>query len=167
MKRMGVFAGLTRVNPVYYEGWNGECPGCDIDLAFFTKSAKSAGVDVKRLFNRQATKEAFGGMSERQILSMERDDLFAWALSCHGTQVPDRNGDEADGLDEAVCLWNGLFIDDWFGAMIERAPAGGRILLITDSCTSGTVARSMPIRIAKAIPPKIKCGVIHMAGCAN
>ena len=37
---------------------------------------------------------------------LKAGDLFLIQYSGHGGQVPDRNGDEADGLDETWCLYD-------------------------------------------------------------
>jgi hypothetical protein len=83
--------------------------------------------------------------------------------SGHGGQLPDMNNDEEDGLDETWCLFDGELLDDELGNLWTLFPEGIRILVISDSCHSGTVTKAMlyaPILrsglIIKAMPDEIK-----------
>lgn len=76
-----------------------------------------------------------------------KDRVFFY-FSGHGTQVPDKNGDEADGLDEAMVLhdidgksYNGLYIDDDFGGALKKIPSQN-IVVMVDACHSGTGTKS-------------------------
>jgi uncharacterized caspase-like protein len=67
-------------------------------------------------------------------------------FSGHGTYVPDTNGDEIDGLDEALCPYDlqtggAALIDDEINTLFSARQGGVRLLLISDSCHSGTVTR--------------------------
>lgn len=96
---------------------------------------------------------------ELQRLAKEsgKGDLVIVYLSGHGTQVPDLNGDEADGLDEAflpadVAVWDGkaghvpgAILDDDLAIRIAGIRASGaRVWLIVDACFSGTMLRGEP-----------------------
>jgi hypothetical protein len=63
--------------------------------------------------------------------------------------VPDTNGDEIDGLDEALCPYDlqtggGALIDDEINTLFSARKAGVRLVLISDSCHSGTVTPLPP-----------------------
>jgi hypothetical protein len=58
--------------------------------------------------------------------------------------VPDVSGDEADKQDETWCLYDGQLIDDELYFELSRFAAGVRILVLSDSCHSGTVTRAAP-----------------------
>jgi hypothetical protein len=93
---------------------------------------------------------------ERLAREVRRGELFVLYLSGHGSQQPDLNGDEGDGLDEiflpADCgPWNdgvgaveNAIVDDelwgWLEPLRER---GARVWLISDSCHSGTMVRGV------------------------
>ncbi|CAD7951979.1 unnamed protein product [Amoebophrya sp. A25] len=75
-------------------------------------------------------------------------DVFIFFYSGHGLNVPDKDGDEADGEDEAFATpdregdltEDDVFIDDDFARLLERSiPAGVKILVITDCCHSGSI----------------------------
>ena len=57
--------------------------------------------------------------------------------------MPDRDGDdETDGLDETWCLYDRQLVDDELYGMFGKFAKGVRIVLLSDSCHSGTVARN-------------------------
>lgn len=66
------------------------------------------------------------------------------AYSGHGASVRDLNRDETDGLDEALCPidcdQNGYIVDDELNAnFISLLPSNVKIVLLSDSCHSGTL----------------------------
>ena len=79
-------------------------------------------------------------------------------MSGHGTQIPDDNGDEDDGFDEAFLPIDAIpppagaerfdmtnvIRDDRIGELIDALRArGAHIWLVVDSCHSGTISRAM------------------------
>jgi hypothetical protein len=76
--------------------------------------------------------------------TLQSGDLLFLSYSGHGGQVPDVTGEEADKKDETWCLYDGQLIDDELYFEFSRFAAGVRILVLSDSCHSGTVAREVP-----------------------
>ena len=70
-------------------------------------------------------------------------DIFWITYSGHGSQVPDQNGDESDGLDETWCLYDCQILDDTLFDLWSRFKEGVRIVIFSDSCHSGTIARAI------------------------
>lgn len=128
-----VAVGLTKVNPAAYNGWDGDCPGTDIDCANVVKWFK--GCEMTILTNQQATRNGFRDAIAKERNGLGSNDLLVVALSGHGGQVDDTNGDEADGIDETICLWDGQVVDDDVLDMV-CLPGNYRLLLITDTCFS-------------------------------
>jgi len=69
-------------------------------------------------------------------------DTIVLTYSGHGTTVRDKNGDEADRRDEAICLYDGNMIDDTIRGIFNKRKEGVKLVFISDSCHSGTVSRS-------------------------
>ncbi|KAG1867155.1 peptidase C14, caspase domain-containing protein, partial [Suillus subalutaceus] len=70
-------------------------------------------------------------------------DALFFHYSGHGGQVPDKDGDKVDGLDEVIYPVDykkaGLIVDDeMHHIMVKSLPAGCRLTAIFDSCHSGT-----------------------------
>lgn len=145
-----VCAGLTRLDPAAYDGWDGECPGCDIDARGLGKLCEKTCSHLTLLLNEQATKAGFEQAILAEAKDLVRGDLLIVTLSGHGGQVADTNGDEADGLDETVCLWDGQMVDDHVLEIITKLPPGLRVLLVTDTCHSEGNFRAF-VRYAKKI----------------
>ena len=62
--------------------------------------------------------------------------------SGHGGQVPDKNGDETeDGYDETWVLYDRQLVDDELYALWSKFPAGVRVVVLSDSCHSGSAIR--------------------------
>ncbi|XLT12313.1 hypothetical protein HN51_058003 [Arachis hypogaea] len=71
-------------------------------------------------------------------------DSLVFYYSGHGSRVVDRNMDEVDGYDEAICPVDyeheGKIIDDEINATIVRPlPRGAKLHALVDTCFSGTV----------------------------
>lgn len=101
---------------------------------------------TKTLCNAAATK-ANVLSSLKHLLDGKFDKVF-FSFSSHGTQVADRNGDEADRLDEAFCCHDlskdfksGLILDDELFELLSKAPMPVEIWL--DTCHSGTGLRKV------------------------
>lgn len=74
----------------------------------------------------------------------------------HGHFVPDKNGDEPDGSDEALVLYDhdkdGYLIDDKLKELYSRFPANSNLTLIMDCCHSGTNQRGPEDLFYRFIP---------------
>lgn len=69
-------------------------------------------------------------------------DIFLFTFSGHGTGQTDLDGDEDDNQDEALLLYDALLFDDELRLKIWPSfKPGVRVLMIADSCHSGTVAK--------------------------
>lgn len=136
VSRACVAVGLTSVNSAYYNGWVGECPGCDFDAqSIYTRTANS-GMTSTLIMNQDATWKNVKANVLLSARGMKRGDLLIIMMSSHGGQLPDDNGDEADGIDETICLWDGAVRDDEVLKLIKALPPGLRIVLINDQCHS-------------------------------
>lgn len=166
-KVYGIVIGLTKVNPLAYNGWNGDCPGCDIDANNFVKLLTSMGIPYVKLFNQEAT---IANVKKTVIdvwATIKRNDLLVFYMSGHGGQVPDMNGDEADGRDETLCLWDGQLVDDSLYELWSMAPDGIRAFYVTDCCNSGSNFRAMPQVLPRQAILKFNGQLIHYGGCPD
>jgi hypothetical protein len=64
------------------------------------------------------------------------------SYSGHGAQVEDLSGDEADGEDETWCLYDRMFLDDEQCELYAEFAKGVKIVVLADSCHSGSATRS-------------------------
>ncbi|HUU99052.1 MAG TPA: caspase family protein, partial [Phycisphaerae bacterium] len=139
MKRLAICLGLTRVDPAAYGGWDGDCPGADWDVNAVAGWCHAGLFDgVTALVNEFAQPAYLKPAFREAANSLVRDDLLVLFFSGHGGRRPDLDGDEDDGYDETLVLWDGQLVDDVIASYLRQVPAGVRIWFFTDSCHSGT-----------------------------
>lgn len=118
--------------------------GCVPDALGFTKYLKEKkGFMVETILDEHATLEKITSALRKNIGLCEPGDVFVWTSSSHGSQVPDRNGDEIDGRDEVICMYNGNLTDDVIRSILNTAKPGVGLVFVSDSCFSGTTSRAM------------------------
>ena len=130
-----------------YPGTHMDLQGCVNDANDWAAALGERGFKVAKLLDDQATKAAMVKAMNDQIGKASKGDSLVITFSGHGTYQPDEDGDEVDGLDEALCPYDlqtkgEALIDDEIRAIFGARKAGVRIVLISDSCHSGTVTRA-------------------------
>ncbi|HMO45217.1 MAG TPA: caspase family protein [Rubrivivax sp.] len=147
--------GLNSVNPKHYGGWTGDLAACEFDAKDMAALAAGRGIKATQLLTKDATRAKLLSALRAAAKTLVKGDIFMLTYSGHGGQVPDVSGDEADKLDETWCLYDAQLIDDELYLELGRFAAGVRILVLSDSCHSGTVVRAAPPGIA-AQPPDMR-----------
>jgi len=153
--------GLNGVNPGDYSGWSGPLAACEADARDMAGIAKSQGITATLLLTKDATRAKTLAAIRDAAKQLKSGDLFFLSYSGHGGQVDDVSGDEDDKLDETWCLYDGQLIDDELYFELSRFAKGVRVLVLSDSCHSGTVTRALPAVTAtpgqrpKLMPPDI------------
>lgn len=141
-KALSLHLGLNTVSPAAYAGWDGPLAACEFDARDMAAIASKQGMKGTTLLTGKATRAAVLAALRAAAKALQSGDLFFLTFSGHGGQVPDTNGDEADRKDETWCLFDGQLIDDELYFELSRFAAGVRVLVLSDSCHSGTVTRA-------------------------
>ncbi len=149
-KALSLHLGLNTVNPSAYEGWDGPLAACEFDANDMAALARKQGMRPTLLLTKKATRAALLAGLRSAAKALKPGDLFFLTFSGHGGQVPDTNRDEPDRKDETWCLFDGQLIDDELYFELSRFAAGVRVLVLSDSCHSGSVTRA---RTPPAPPP--------------
>lgn len=155
---MGKYALTIGINN--YPGTNNDLSGCINDAKDWAHELKQRGFEVTELHDQHATKSRMIEQMGAVIAKANRGDIAVITYSGHGTWQPDQDGDEPDFRDEALCpydLSNGPLLDDDLYDIFTAARAGARIVFISDSCHSGTVAKFAPAfseRKVRYMPPE-------------
>ena len=137
--------GLNSVDPAQYQGWDGKLAACEFDANDMAAIAKKRGfAETTVMLTKDATSDAVKAAITAAAKKLKKDDLFLLTYSGHGGQVPDRNGDEPDRMDETWVLYDRQLIDDEAFSLYSQFKTGVRLLVLSDSCHSGTVVREMP-----------------------
>ena len=128
-----------------YPGTGSDLSGCVNDARDWAAALTARGFSVTTLLDAQATKAAMVSAMGGLISHAAPGSTVVITYSGHGTWVPDQNGDEADGRDEGLCPWDiaqgKVLLDDEIAQLFAKRPTGVRVLLISDSCHSGSVTR--------------------------
>jgi hypothetical protein len=139
----------------YGDGRVPETPGCVQDALrtaeFLQSKYGFSASGVKVLTNEQATAANVEREFRRWLIEgTQPGDRVFFLYAGHGSQLPDDNGDEADGLDETIAPYDvnpetgaGEIRDDLFDELIAEL-SGRRAVLVFDSCHSGTISREIP-----------------------
>jgi len=133
--------GLNAVDAHVYKGWSGPLRGCENDARAMQAIADARGFTSRLLLGADATRPTLLAAMDRAAADLVADDLLLLTYSGHGASLQDRNGDEPDQRDEAWCLHDGLLIDDEIHHRLCTFAAGVRVLVVSDSCFSGSVTR--------------------------
>jgi hypothetical protein len=110
--------------------------------------AEARGYDSTLLLTKEATTKNFLTAIGNAASRLYAGDILFLTYSGHGGQVPDLNGDEAenarpDGKDETWALYDRQIVDDELYAQWATLRSGVRVIMVSDSCHSGTVAREI------------------------
>ena len=141
-KGISLHIGLNKVDPNHYQGWSGPLNACEADAEDMQFIAKDQNYKSKILLTSKATRNAVESGIQSASGQLNRGDIFFLSYSGHGGQIPDKDGDERDLQDETWCLFDGQLIDDELHLLFSEFKPGVRILVLSDSCHSGSVTKS-------------------------
>lgn len=138
--------GLNRIDRNTY-GTDGILSGCHNDAKSMQSIASSLGYKTQTLLDEDATAgKVVKAISDAAKL-LTSGDIFMLSYAGHGSQVKDITSDEDDGMDETWVLYDRMLIDDELYALWSQFKAGVRIVVVSDSCHSGTVVRELYERL--------------------
>ncbi len=151
---------------INYPGTSAQLSGCVNDANDWETLLSGAGYQVTKLLDASATKAAIIGTLREEVSRLGWGDKLVFTYSGHGTWLPDRNGDEIDGRDEALCpidfMRGNLITDDELNELFGSYPTGSSILLLSDSCHSGTLARSLAAPMSFEGTPRFQSPAVFM-----
>jgi hypothetical protein len=154
-KGISLHIGLNAVDPAHYGGWDGALSACEYDAKDMLAIANKRGFAASTmLLTKQATVAAVSQAIQNAAKQLSKGDIFFLTYSGHGGQVPDTNQDEADRMDETWVLYDRQLVDDELYKLYSTFKSGVRIVVLSDSCHSGTVTRATPPW--EASQPKIR-----------
>jgi metacaspase-1 len=137
--------GLNSVDPKQYEGWSGDLVACEFDAKDMATLAAAQGFkDRTILLTKQATAKAVLDRIDAAAKKLVTGDIFFLSNSSHGGQVEDTNGDDKDGMDETWVMYDRMIVDDELYACWAKFKKGVRIIVLSDSCHSGTSIKFVP-----------------------
>lgn len=148
-KGYSLHLGLNSVDTGAYGGWDGLLRACEADAHDMDALAKSLGYKRKVLLTKEATSANVVDEMLRLARKLTPADILFLTYSGHGGQIPDATSEEDDKYDETWCLYDRQLIDDELYRMFGLFKPGVRIIVLSDSCHSGTVTRA---RVTASLP---------------
>ena len=131
-----------------YPGTQNDLSGCVNDANDWKGALEKRGFDVEMLLDSKATKANMSHQIEVLVREARPKDLVVITYSGHGSWVPDLDNDEPDARDEVLCPYdiaqNRPLVDDEIHNIFAERDRGVKIVLISDSCHSGSVIRMAP-----------------------
>lgn len=140
---ISLHVGVNIVDPDHYGGWEGPLSSCENDADTMRDIAKKQGFETHQLKTDKATRATVTKAIKDAASELAEGDFFLLTYSGHGNRIPDFDGDEDDGKDDTWCLYDGQLLDDEFRVLFAEFAKGVRVLMVSDSCHSGTMLRSV------------------------
>jgi lysophospholipase L1-like esterase len=146
---LSLHLGLNSVDPAHYNNWDGALKACEADAHAMHGIAEAEGFEPTVLMTRDATRKNVVAEIERAAAELNGGDMFLFTVSAHGGQIPDFNRDEdhdddANPIDETLCLYDFQLADDELYMLWTKFRAGVRVLMVPDTCHSGSMVRMGP-----------------------
>ena len=141
--KLAVCVGIDEVYGPAFNGWTGKLNACEFDCNDMSNILRAEGYAVKQLLTKHATADAVLGALRDAVTNAYPGDHIVYTQSSHGTQVKDYDGDEDDGQDEALVMYDDIVDDDQFRKIWSLAKPGVKITTIVDACHSEDSMRSL------------------------
>ncbi|HYP69204.1 MAG TPA: caspase family protein [Thiobacillaceae bacterium] len=126
-----------------------------------------AAGDISVLTDYDATQKAMQAGMVKLLKGAKKGDVLLLHYSGHGSNVPDKNGDEADHRDEILCPtdldWYDPLLDDWLRTTFDTLAEGVNLTVVMDCCHSGSNTRAFLPPDAPSIPRFLPCPLDLMA----
>ena len=131
-----------------YEGTGNDLSGCVNDANDWKGALGKRGFDVQMMLDSEATKDNMKHQIEVLVREARPKDVVVITYSGHGSWIPDLDNDEPDARDEVLCPYDIMqgrpLVDDEINNIFAERDRGVKIVLISDSCHSGSVIRMAP-----------------------
>jgi hypothetical protein len=139
-----------------YPGIFNDLKGCVNDAMDWGALLQGLGFDVSLILDSQATRQNVKAALQGLIGTLNAGDIAVFSYSGHGTQVVEAGSDEGDPYDEAICLYDGNVLDDELRIILEGLHRQATLVVISDSCFSGSITRIAGEKaVPRFIPPAV------------
>lgn len=139
-----------------YPGIFNDLKGCVNDANDWSALLQGFGFTVNIMLDSRATRSNVKAALQGLVNSTGAGDIAVFTYSGHGTQVADSSGDEGDSYDEAIYLYDGTVIDDELRTILQGIHPQATLVVISDSCFSGSVTRLAGEKaIPRFVPPTV------------
>ncbi len=127
-----------------YPGTANDLLGCVNDANDWCALLTEYGFEASLILDSQATRQNIKTALDNLVASASAGDVIVFTYSGHGTQAFDWSGDEGNSYDEAIYVYDGTILDDELRVIVDRLDPRATLVVISDSCFSGSVTRLVP-----------------------
>lgn len=133
-KGYSLHIGINAVSERFYKNLVPELTGCINDNNQMVDLAQRQGYEPKSLVNKEATRHNINKAIKKIARKATNGDVVLITYAGHGASVIDKNGEEADGFDEAWLAYDKFLLDDEFDSYLAHFRKGVRVFIIADTC---------------------------------
>jgi len=174
--KLALVTGTNSVAAWAYNGWRGILEGAVNDADVIEEALKKRGYSVTKLVDGEVNIGRFKKEVHLLTKKATKGDVVWITFSGHGAQAP---GNERDGYDESLCLFNGQIFDNEIHVLLSKFKRYVNVILFIDACHSGTIYRgdgmkikAAPVWAVKTRPrmndrPRIVCNLAVLSGAAD
>lgn len=154
---MNRWALLVGINQYPNFAPRGQLKGCVNDVQVMRRilidSFSFPEANIALLIDEQATREAILAAMQELVARVQEGDVVVFHYSGHGSQMPDVEGDEPDGIDETIVPYDSgrkphenrdIKDDEIYLWLVELTAKTSTVTVILDCCHSGTAVRGIP-----------------------
>jgi hypothetical protein len=140
---VSLHVGVNRLDPGHYGDGVATLASCVNDARAMSTLAGRLGYTTSLLSDDTATVANVTASIRTATEALFAGDAFLFSFSGHGSQIPNTSSDdEPDGMDETLCLYDRMLVDDELYMLLGEFRAGVRVFLVFDSCHSATAAKA-------------------------
>lgn len=116
------------------------------DAVFWESYARGLGYEPHSLHDTAATSAAVLDALHSHAQKLEPGDILLLTYAGHGSQIRNEKaeGFDQERNDQTWCLYDRELLDDELFEAFRNFREGTRILVVSDSCHSGTMVRALP-----------------------
>lgn len=135
--------------------------GCVNDARQWAGAFSELGFSVRKLVNSEASLAGLRAAISDMLQQAADGDLVAIQYAGHGTQFADRDGNEADGFDEALVPHDyttaGCLLDDELHQLLLPHASRLHLRLFLDCCHAGSASRFAPrVRAVQSTDERVR-----------
>lgn len=143
-KGYSLHIGLNKIDKQHYSDVP-ELKAAVADAVFWKEFAEQSGYTARHFHDKDATSGAVLAALTDYAAKMVPGDILLLTYAGHGSQIANEKavGLDNERYDQTWCLFNRELLDDELFEAFRAFREGTRILIVSDSCHSGTMARDV------------------------
>jgi len=141
-KGYSLHIGLNQADPSHYPGLP-HLKAALNDAIYWESFARSQGYNTRYLHDEDAKVGAVKNILTDYANLMTAGDILLLTYAGHGGQIANEKpaGLDLENYDQTWCLYDRQWLDDEIYEAFEAFAEGTRILVVSDSCHSGTITK--------------------------